>query len=273
MWKERNIKAVIEYDGTLFRGWQVQPRVRTVQGELRGALERVLGHEVSLHGSGRTDSGVHAICQVANFRTERDPDTDKLRDSVNSMIGDDVRIIGMEIAREDFHARCSAVSRTYRYVFGTDERTLSPFFTNYLWHIGRNCDAELMCRSCASLVGTRDWRNLSKRDPGIRNFTSTVLEASLAKWELGLVLELRAHRFLPQMMRRIAGSLAAIGRGIAPADFLSSLIENHERPVPRIYIAPAHGLYLARVEYAPELSGIEETVTRCSWRSMHEILH
>jgi tRNA pseudouridine38-40 synthase len=270
---ERNIKAVIEYDGTLFKGWQIQPGLRTVQGELRGAFERVLGHTVSLHGSGRTDLGVHATCQVANLRTESEPDLGRLRAGVNSLIGDDVRVRSLEVAQNDFHARYSAVSRTYRYVFGTNERTLSPFFKNYLWYIGGNCDAGLVSDSCRSLIGTKDWRNLSKRDPERRSYTATVFTANIVQWELGFVLEIRANRFLPQMARRIAGTLVAVGRGTTPADILPSLLENPERPAPRVYMAPAHGLYLARVEYAHSMRGIEEEITSGNWRCLHEILH
>jgi tRNA pseudouridine38-40 synthase len=270
----RNIKAVIEYDGTLFKGWQMQPGTRTVQGEISGALAQILGHPVILHGSGRTDTGVHALCQIANFRTHRVVDLGRLMDGVNSLVGDDVRVFSLETAHDRFHARYSAVSRTYRYLFGTDVRTLSPFLRNRAWYIGAECDsAALMTDCCRSLIGTRDFRNLSKRDPERRDYMTIIFDARLASWELGLVLEVRAKRFLPQMMKRIAGTLVAIGRGTAPPDFLASLLDQPERPPAKVHMAPACGLYLAAVAYAPGMNGLEEEITSDHWRSLHEILH
>jgi len=275
--RKYNIKVSLEYDGTLFRGWQIQPEQRTVQGELEGALERILGHPVTLYGAGRTDTGVHAVCQVANFYTDSEMDPEKLKGGINSLTGDDIRVMNLEHIGSDFHARFSAVSRLYYYLVGTDERSTSPFFRRYSWYINRRIEPNRMKPSLEILKGEHDFTNLSKNDPSRDNFRSIVHEARLKEWELGFIFEIRANRFLPQMVRRIVGTLVATGEGEADPDSIGTLLGTPAIPPAKVYTAPPRGLFLAGVEYdnfrnKPSSDKGEESL-KWDWRYLHEILH
>jgi tRNA pseudouridine38-40 synthase len=250
MEKNNNIKATIEYDGTLFRGWQRQTDVRTVQGELEEALRKILGHPVTLYGSGRTDTGVHALCQVANFHARKRIGLRELLHGVNSLTGEDMRVLALEHVPDDFHARFSALSRKYIYLIGTGQETASPFFRRYLWQTSRKIESTRIERPLARLKGEHDFTNLSKRDPCREHYRAIVYETLLKEWKLGYILEIRANRFLPQMVRRIVGTLVAIASGEEDPDSFDRLLSEDTHSFEKVYLAPASGLFLAEVEYA-----------------------
>ncbi|MFQ6104399.1 MAG: tRNA pseudouridine(38-40) synthase TruA [Candidatus Glassbacteria bacterium] len=270
-----NIKAVIEYDGTLFHGWQKQQELRTVQGELEKALSRILQQTVSLNGSGRTDAGVHAICQVANFHTMKQVELRELCSGINSLIGEDIRVRSLEFVPEDFHARFSARSRTYQYLLGTDERCKAPFCSKYIWYVGKLFDRTSIERASESLLGEKNFVNLSKNDSERDNFISTVYDLQLRQWQLGYLFEVRANRFLPQMVRRIVGILVAIGKGDIPPETTEELTREDiaSSTHGRIQMAPAKGLFLTGVEYDNDQVGSEAESAEWNWRYLNEILY
>jgi tRNA pseudouridine38-40 synthase len=248
-----NFRLTLQYDGTEFHGWQAQEGRRTVQGELTRALSLIEGGEVSVHGAGRTDAGVHAEAQVASVRLARALAPAKLRDAVNGNTGRDLRVFGVEEAAEDFHARFDARGKTYCYrVF--NERFVSPFWLRYAHHEPRRLDAEAMRRAAGLFVGGHDWTAFSAAQSDVRTRVRTLTSLRVSERESrrgrGRLIELRvsAEGFLRYMVRSIAGALLAAGRGeLSDAD-IRRAIETGQRPH-AINTAPAHGLTLEEVHY------------------------
>ena len=175
-----NVKLTIQYDGTDFHGWQIQHDLRTVQGELTKALSLIEGRDVILHGSGRTDAGVHAEGQVANVQLQRPISTNKLRAAINGNVGKDVRVLDAEIVDDEFHARYSALEKTYIYRIANTP-AISPFWLRYAHHDARPFDLERM-RECAGLfIGKRDWTAFSSAQSDSETKTRTLTEFTLAQ--------------------------------------------------------------------------------------------
>src|SRR5882672_492435 len=155
-----NFKLTIQYDGTDFHGWQMQGELRTVQGELTKALSLIEGRDVAVHGSGRTDAGVHAEGQVASVILEKEISAEKLRAAINGNVGKDVRIMAAQVVADEFHARYSAVEKTYRYRV-VNGPVMSPFLVRYAHQDARPFDLERM-RACARVfLGTHEWTAFS----------------------------------------------------------------------------------------------------------------
>jgi tRNA pseudouridine38-40 synthase len=249
-----NYRLTIQYDGTDFAGWQVQGRgERTVQGELQRALSLLESREVAVHGAGRTDAGVHAEAQAANVRLEREFTPEKLRAAVNGNVGRDLRVTGVCVAAEDFHARFSARGKTYRYrVF--NEPFASPLLARFAHHEARPLDVGRM-RECAALFpGAHDWTAFSSAqsdvESRVRNVTRLEVTERQSASGRGRVIEIMASAegFLRYMVRSIAGALLAAGRGELDRPTVARAIRTGERPH-AITTAPAHGLTLVRVHY------------------------
>jgi tRNA pseudouridine38-40 synthase len=248
-----NFKLTLQYDGTDFHGWQMQGELRTVQGELTRALSLVDGREVVVHGSGRTDAGVHAEGQVASVHLQRDITPEKLRAAINGNIASDMRVINAEIVADDFHARHSARGKTYVYrVFNGP--VLSPFWVRYTHQEARPLDLERM-RACSTLfVGQHDWTAFSaaQSDVETRIRTITRLEVTERRDERarGRMIEMTisADGFLRYMVRSIAGTLMAVGRGEIDQNTIASALSAGDRPLAGV-TAPAKGLTLTHVSY------------------------
>src|SRR5437868_6013300 len=146
----QNYKITIQYDGTNYQGWQIQPKGKTIQAELTRVISLLDHHQVTLHGAGRTDAGVHAEGQVANFFLEREFEPTKLRDAINGNLPRDIRIADVELVIDDFHARFSAKEKTYRYTIFTGD-VVSPFEYRYALHHRENLNVETM-RQAASIL-------------------------------------------------------------------------------------------------------------------------
>jgi tRNA pseudouridine38-40 synthase len=248
-----NFKLLIQYDGTDFHGWQTQAGLRTVQGELMRVLTLLDDREVSVHGSGRTDAGVHAEGQVASFQLQREITPLKLRNAINGNLARDVRVVFAEVAPEDFHARYSAVSKTYVYrlVHGP---VMSPFWSRFAHHEARPIDLEFM-RGCAGLfIGEHDWTAFSAAQTDAESRVRTIKQLDIsASWDgrgLCHLIEftVTANGFLRYMVRSIVGTLLAVGRGEMKADTVGLAIREGDRNLSGP-TAPACGLTLLRVQY------------------------
>lgn len=248
-----NYRLTIQYDGTEFSGWQTQDDRRTVQGELTRALSMLEGEEVVVHGAGRTDAGVHAEAQVASTRLLREWDVSRLRAAVNGNVAGDLRVVEVEEAGEEFHARYSAKGKTYVYrIF--NEQFASPFWSRYALHEARDISVGAMRGAAALFAGERDWSTFSSAQADVksrvRNLTALEVSERLDERGRGRLLEIRvsADGFLRYMVRSIAGALLAVGRGEADCEAVRRAIETGERP--RVFAtAPAHGLTLVEVRY------------------------
>ncbi len=248
-----NFKLTIQYDGTDFHGWQIQEELRTVQGELTRALSVLEGSAVVVHGSGRTDAGVHAEGQVAHVHLQREFTATKLRSAINGNIEKDVRVISVETVADDFHARYSATGKTYLYRI-VNAPVLSPFWLRYAQQEARPVNVELMKQAAELFIGTHDWTAFSaaQSDAGSRVRTITQLEITERIDERACArligIKASADGFLRYMVRSIAGTLLAVGRGEIDAAVVKRTIDEGDRSLAGA-TAPACGLTLVSVQY------------------------
>ncbi len=240
----RNIKLVLEYDGTAFHGWQVQPDDRTVQGVLQDALGELLQSKLKLTGAGRTDGGVHALNQVANFQTSSPLSLNAIKSGVNSLLPSDVLVKSTEEVHPSFNARRDALSRTYRY------RILlarSPLRRRYAWELKYSLKVRPMRQASQILCGVHDCTSFavatSPSDGRVR-----VLSCEWKKKGDELWMEMRADRFLRHMVRILVGTLVDVGRGRLEADDFVGILEARDRTLAGA-TAPPEGLCLLNVEY------------------------
>ena len=248
-----NYKLLLQYDGTDFHGWQIQDDLRTVQGELTSALSLIDGRSVAVHGSGRTDAGVHAEGQVASVDVQREISTEKLRAAINANIGRDVRVLIVETTADDFHARYSALEKTYVYRI-VNGPVISPFWSRFAHHDARRLDLENMKRGAELFIGEHDWTAFSAAQSDVEDRVRTITRLEILprvdERLRGSLVEIRvaANGFLRFMVRAIAGTLMALGRGELDLDVIAKAIESGDRPTAAV-TAPAHGLTLLSVRY------------------------
>ena len=252
-----NYRLTLQYDGTDFQGWQIQAGARTVQGELTRALTLLEGHAVNVHGSGRTDAGVHAEGQVASVHLQRrEFAPERLRAALNGILARDVRVLAVEIVPDDFHARFSACGKTYVYrvILGP---VMSPFWARYAHQEARPLDIARMQSVAAHLVGTHDWTAFCVVQSEARSHIRTVTEMRLEVHDnaraVAPMLEITASAegFLRYMVRSLAGTLLAVGRGEIDADTVQRALAEGTRSLVGA-TAPPRGLTLVRVHYAPQ---------------------
>lgn len=242
-------KAVVEYDGTAYHGWQLQKDLPTVQGELESTLERILRIPTRVHGAGRTDAGVHARGQVAHFFAEWRHPIEKLQRGCNSLLSPDVSIHSLEPASDEFHARHSAVSKTYVYTI-LNRSVPSPLLRLYSWHIPLALDGSLMAEAAAHLLGTHDFATFGAPTDGtpstVRQILATGIEGGT---EEGTVLfTIQGTGFLRYMVRSLVGTLVDVGRKrLKPADF-REVLRSRDRSMAGA-TAPPQGLCLQSVQY------------------------
>ena len=243
----RNIKLTLAYDGTTYHGWQIQPGVPTIQGELEHALGNILDHRVKTHGSGRTDAGVHAHGQIAHFLTEKSMDTDALHKGVNALLPSQIRIVAVEEASAQFHARISATAKTYEYHVWRDA-VVSPFHSNYVHSIWQYLDAERMDRATEGFVGVHDFTSFSAASTEVEDRVREVYEAAWERDSTAWVFRIRANGFLQYMVRTIVGTLIEVGKGRLKPDRINAIFEARDRQQAGPS-APARGLHLISVDY------------------------
>ncbi|HEX8558190.1 MAG TPA: tRNA pseudouridine(38-40) synthase TruA [Pyrinomonadaceae bacterium] len=241
----------LEYEGTRYAGWQSQPHARTVQGELQRAAEQLLGARAEVGGSGRTDSGVHALRQVAHLKSKsagRAPDPVQLKAGLNKLLPHDVNVLRVAQARTDFHARHDAVRRYYLYQIAT-RRT--AFGKSFVWWVRDRLDARAMQAACATLAGRRDFASFCE-SPSEQRSTLVEVERAELRAEGGLLLfRIGASHFLWKMVRRLVGALVEVGRGSLSAEGFGALLERYSNE-PAAWTAPPSGLFLERVVYEGE---------------------
>lgn len=248
------MRLVLEYDGTDFHGWQSQPAVRTVEGVLRDALQRVTTERPALTAAGRTDAGAHSHGQVVGVRLARDWVPERLSQALNAVLPRDVAVREASLAPPAFHARFDALSRTYRYLV-TSRRVRSPLMRRYAWQVSGELDSDAMRRAAALLRGTHDLGGFGRSPrPGggtvrtidrICVYRTTLLDDQRTPV---LGIEVSADAFLYGMMRGIAGALVAVGRGRISVDDIAAILADPARGR-TVTTAPARGLHQWTVTY------------------------
>lgn len=242
------LAMVVEYDGTDYCGWQVQPDRPTVQAALERALATILGHAVRVEASGRTDSGVHALGQVAAFSTAEPRDLRVLLRGVNALVGPGIVVRDLFAVADDFDPRRDATRRTYEYAI--DDRPYpSPFRRRYAWHVHAPLDVAVMASAARVLEGEHDFASFQAADCDADTSTRVVFESRLERRGDELVYRIAATAFLRHMVRNIVGTLVEIGRGARAASGMTELLAARDRRLAGA-TAPPHGLSLVRVDYA-----------------------
>jgi tRNA pseudouridine38-40 synthase len=287
-----NIRLTLAYDGTDYAGWQVQPDARTVQGELERAILKLTGESVRVLSSGRTDAGVHALGQVANFQTSSSIPADKWRAALQGQLPPDIVVRESAAAPPDFHATYSATSKRYRYVI-RNALVEDPFLRRYAWRINADLDVDAIAAAARSLLGTHDFRCFETEFPNKATSVRTVFDVDVRRtsgWNVWspapiaesappasggrqpaetalnpagavpssefLGFEIEADGFLYNMVRAIVGTLVNIGRGKWPVTALEQAIVSQDRSHAG-ETAPPQGLYLVLVRYPESSPGRE----------------
>jgi len=244
----RNIKLLIEYDGTNYQGWQVQPKGPTIQGILEEKIGLLTGQPVQLFGSGRTDSGVHALGQVAHFKTQSQMDIHTIRRALNSLLPHDIVIQKAEEVDEGFHARKYSKSKIYEYRI-LNRNLRSAFHRGYVWHIPQKLNLTEMKKATQSLIGEHDSSAFRTVGSPTRTTVRRVIRAEWKRGRDGLIrFEIEANGFLKQMVRSIIGTLVEIGKGRMEAAEIREILNSRDRKEAGP-TAPAQGLFLKEVKY------------------------
>ena len=243
----RNLKLTLAYDGTRYHGWQIQPTLPTIQGELQLALGTLLGHPVAVIGSGRTDAGVHAHAQVANAHTHRSIDTDALLRALNALLPSDIRILSVEEVNLSFHSRFSAQSKTYEYHV-CRSAIVSPFQYRYVYPLTAHLEAAAVDLATAHFVGRHVFTSFSSASTGAEDHERTVHQAQWARDGLNWTFRIRADGFLQHMVRTIVGTLLDVGRRKTHPDEIPKIFEamDRRRAGPTL---PGYGLHLVEVHF------------------------
>jgi tRNA pseudouridine38-40 synthase len=236
------LKLTLEYDGTGFRGWAAQPDLRTVEGVVRDALGSAFERIEGLAVAGRTDAGVHALGNVVSVDAVGGPPAERVAEALNTHLPDDVAITAAEEAAANFHARHSARARSYRYRIWR-RRTPSPFERRRAWWCPRPLEEERLAEAAALLVGEHDFCAFTPTETQHEVFVRKVLRAEWQRRGDALEFEITADSFLRHMVRTLVGTMVEM-----PPQRLASLLEGRARSEAGS-TAPAHGLYLERVEY------------------------
>jgi tRNA pseudouridine38-40 synthase len=243
------LRRVVEYEGTAYQGWQLQPGNQTVQAVLEQALATALREPVRVRGAGRTDAGVHAAGQVAALRVTQVPeDLGRLRKSLNALTPDDVAVREITVADDAFDPRRHARSRLYEYRI-LHAPAPSPFWRRWAWHLPYPLDVEAMATAAATLGGEHDFAAFCAADAEpVRSTVRRVLASTLARDGDLLVYRIEANAFLKHMVRNIVGTLVEVGRGERPTDAMTTLLAGRDRTRAGA-TAPPHGLTLVAVRY------------------------
>jgi len=256
-------KLTLSYNGTSFHGWQVQPGLPTIQGRLAAALHHVTGETVLPQGSGRTDTGVHALAQVASVTLAGPIPAANLHRALNHVLPPSIRILSAEEVPASFHARHSARSKTYEYrIFerrasaSPDTRICSPFLAPFVWDCRWPLDLPSMQQAATHLLGSHDFTSFAAADPDLTertattapNPTRTIQTSTLTRTPDLLLYRITGSGFLHHMVRNIVGTLVEVGRGALPATAIPEILAALNRAAAGP-TAPATGLFLHSIDY------------------------
>ena len=240
-------KITLEYDGTNYHGWQVQPNLPTVQGTLEAVISQVAQHKTNVTAAGRTDAGVHALAQVAHFSTTARLTAEEWQRALNGLLPPDIAVQALEEVPDSFHARYSAKSKLYRYrIFARVQR--SALSRSKILHYPYPLDLDAMEVAARALIGTHDFTSFQGSPTDNENPVCTITKLTVDRFGDEVIFEVEGNRFLKQMVRTMVGTLLEVGRGKLQAGEVAEILAAKDRTKAGP-TAPAHGLYLVKVDY------------------------
>ena len=243
----RNIKLIIEYDGKGFNGWQKQPNKLNIQGEIERAIKEVTGEEVELNASGRTDAGVHAISQVANFKTQSNIDINKIPIALNAKLKKSIIIKKAEEVDLNFHARYNAKGKKYRYIIN-NSLVGSAIYRDLEYNFPIKLDVEKMKHAAKYFEGEHDFKAFRSSGTSNKNSVREIYKVEIKEENERIILEFTGNGFLYNMVRIMVGTLMDVGLGKIKPESIKDIIDSKERTKAG-KTAPAQGLYLVEVYY------------------------
>lgn len=243
----RNIKLTIEYDGKGFNGWQKQPNKLNIQGEIEKAIQNITGKQINLIGSGRTDAGVNAYGQVANFKIDSNFPIEKMATAINSQLKKSICIKKAEEVPEEFHSRYNCHSKTYNYVIDNSEQG-TAIYRNLSYHISKKLNVEKMRKAILYLIGEHDFSSFKSSGTSSKSSVRTIYDAKVEKDGEKIIISLTGNGFLYNMVRIISGTLVEVGlESIEPEDVYKILNAKNRQMAGKTL--PPQGLFLVKVEY------------------------
>lgn len=243
----RNIKLIIEYDGTNYGGWQKQKNNITIQGEIEKAIFKVTGEVVDLTGSSRTDAGVHARGMVANFTTESRVPSERFREAINSKLPDDIAIIKSEEVDENFHARYCSKGKMYSYTIVNREEKVA-IAKNFVYAVKDELDINKMKEACKFFIGKHDFKAFKTTGSSVKTSVRTIYTLTVEKEGHNIKVNISADGFLYNMVRIIVGTLIEVGKGKIDFNKISKIIDLGDRTKAGPCVPP-NGLVLEEVYY------------------------
>lgn len=243
----RKIKLTIEYDGSGYHGWQFQNNAVSVQEHISKALKKLTGEDVIPDGAGRTDTGVHALGQVASFFTGSKIPAEKFAIALNTFLPNDISIKASEEVEESFHARFCAIGKHYRYIV-YNRYYRSALWTNRAWHVRDDLDIEAMRESAKSFIGHHCFKAFCAAGHSVKTFDRTIMYSDWSKDGECLIFDVKGNGFLYNMVRIMVGTMVDIGKGRFSPGIIKEAIERGERNSIGV-TAPSEGLYLVEVYY------------------------
>jgi tRNA pseudouridine38-40 synthase len=245
--RRRKYRATIQYVGSRYQGWQIQPDSRTVQGVLSEILSRLAGEPVTVVGAGRTDSGVHALGQVAHFYFREKASIPNLQKTMNALLPDDIRIVRLRPVAASFHAQRDALLKRYEYRIFTGP-VLSPFLTDRICHCPGPLEADRMKEAASMLIGSHDFTSFTAAASRVRNRRRELTRSEVRRSGNTITYRVEGRGFLHHMVRNIAGTLIEIGQGKRASQEIATILEARDRSAAGP-TAPAAGLYMVRIWY------------------------
>lgn len=244
----RNLKITIEFDGARYHGWQRQKNGLSIQQVLEEKIAVMTGETVKIIGSGRTDAGVHAIAQVAHFRTNSEIPKEQFHNGLNSLLPEDIVISELEEADMSFHARIDVKSKVYLYRI-SNRPTRTPLYRQYAWAIYKPLNVEAMREAAGFLKGTHDYTSFSTVHTDVATFTRTIMAIGVERDDQGFInILVEADGFLRYMVRTIVGTLVDVGKGKRQPGDIGNILEARDRKMAGM-TAPPQGLFLKEVKY------------------------
>jgi len=240
-----NYKLTIQYDGTNYAGWQIQENALSIQAVISNSIKQILQEDINLIGAGRTDAGVHALGQVANFTVSQQLHLFKFKYSLNSVLPKDISITSIETVGENFHSRFSASKRAYIYLISNQK---SPFFERYSYTYFSELNPEELTELSSMLIGVKDFTSFTKINTEVQNKVCEVFEARWRSQKNLLIFYIEANRFLYGMVRAIVGSLLKSYSQKNGIDYLNNIFTQKDRNAAADSV-PAKGLFLYKVNY------------------------